>query len=145
MIQFRKIDLSADYPTLEKWWRGHRVPVVDKVLLPPDGWMAHAGGVELAASFLYVLKGKIAIIEFTTTNPSVAFGRDKVAAVGGLYERLEIAARAEGCGAVISFVNPNSWERRTMEKMGYATGADEQPHILFGKPLIPQEAVNSCP
>jgi hypothetical protein len=133
--------LASDYTTLEKWWRGHNAVPVHRAILPPDGWIAHACGVEIAASFLYVAVGRIAVIEFTTTNPQCALSRDLVEAVRGLYERLEIAAREAGCVAVISFVDPDSWERRTMAKMGYTTSADAKPHLMFAKPLAPQEAV----
>lgn len=141
MIQFRRISLEHDYPTLEAWWKGHGAVAAPKCILPPDGWMAHAGGVEIAASFLYIMKGQIGVLEFTTTNPRCALSRDLVEAVKGLYERLEIEARKEGCFCLISFVAPNSWEHRTMAKMGYTTSADEKPHLMFAKPLTPMEAV----
>jgi hypothetical protein len=137
-MQFRRYDPKGDRATLEAWWKGHNAVAVPEQMLPPDGWIAHADGVEMAASFLYVVKGNIAILEFTTTNPRCALSRDLVAAVRGLYERLEVAAREEGCCSIISFVKPDSWERREMVKSGYAV-ADENPHMIIGKPLAPKE------
>ncbi len=134
MIQFRRYSPEADYPTLCRWWAGHGVMPTPAEILP-DGWIAHNEGEELAVSFLYAHAGRIGVIEWTTTNPATALLRDKLAAVKGLYERLEAEARALGCLAVISFVDPDSWERRTMAKMGYVTSSDAKAHLLFAKSL----------
>lgn len=134
MITFRRFDHERDLPEIRRWWAGHGALEVPVEILP-DGWVAESAGVAIAASFLYVAAGKIAVIEWTTTNPSVASGPDKVVAVKGLYEKLESEARDAGCRAVISFVDPDSWERRTMVKMGYVT-SQGRPHVLFAKSLL---------
>ena len=138
MILFRKYDPNADYHTLQKWWEGHGAHDVRREILPADGWIAHSNGVEIAASFFYHLigsEGGIGIIEWTTTNPSLGFAREKVEAVKGLYERIEVEARSRKCVSMLSFVTPDSWERRTMGRMGYATSGDAKPHMVFAKPL----------
>ena len=91
-------------------------------------------------SFLYMDPGKIGVIEMTTTNPAVAFSRDLVAAVKGLYDYLEARAKEAGCIVVISFVKPKSSEERIMSKMGYATSDDDTGHRLYAKPLHNQDA-----
>ncbi len=150
MIQFRPINLDSDYPVLLEWWKGHRALPVPKVILP-DGWIASAAGVDIAASFLYFHRGKIGVIEWTTTNPRCAFSRDLVAAVKGLFTQLEDVAREAGCIAVISFVKPNGSEERIVRKSGYATSADDVGHRLYAKPLNapafaqPDMPVLSCP
>lgn len=134
MITFRPYEDERDYQMLQTWWRGHNALDVPRNILP-DGLVATAGGVDMAASFLYVHRGKVGVIEWTVTNPRCSLSRDIVLAVRGLYEHLEKVAREEGCAGVISFVNPNSWERRTMAKMGYQTSADAIPHLMFVKPF----------
>lgn len=141
MILFRPYDPATDYPTLQTWWRGHGALDVPEDFLP-DGWIAHEDGAELAASFFYLhagQSGRIGVIEWTTSNPK-APPRLVLPAIRGLYERLEIAAREAGAKAVISFVDPDSWERRTMAKMGYVTSGDAKPHLLFAKSLRFQHA-----
>lgn len=134
MISFRPIDLDRDYPTLEAWWKGHNSLPAPKIILP-DGWIAFAGGVEIAASFLYSHRGKIGVIEWTTTNPKCGFSRDLVEAVKGLYAKLEAVAAADGCVAVISFVKPKSSEERIMSRAGWVTSTEDCGHRLYAKPL----------
>lgn len=144
MILFRPIDLDRDYDTLLKWWKGHGVPHIPQVILP-RGWMAHSAGVEIAASFLYIVESKLAMIEWTTTNPQMCTSRDLVAAVRGLYEHLEAAATAEKCLAMLSMVAPNTGEERIMTKMGYTPQSSmEKLHRMFAKPIILKEAA-PCP
>lgn len=103
-------------------------------------------------SFLYMDPKLIGVIEWTTTNPALAFSRDIVLAVKGLYAHLEQTAKDAGCVAVISFVKPNSSEERIMAKMGFATSNDDPGHRLFAKPLRnlenwtpPKDGVMQCP
>lgn len=150
-MNFRPFDLAHDYATYERWCKAHNSEPFPSVVLP-RGWIAHASGIEIAMSFLYADPGKVGVIELTTTNPSCSFSRDMVAAVKGLYELLQAEARKSGCLAVISFVKPNSFEERTMIKMGFATSPDAVPHKMYAKPLVnlqewnpPKDGVMSCP
>ena len=134
MISFRKVDLEKDYPTLLGWWKGHNALAVPSEILP-DGWVASAAGIDVAASFLYFHAGKIGVIEWTTTNPKCAFSRDLVMAVRGLFNHLEATAAEAGCLCVISFVKPNGSEQRIVEKSGYVTSVPDCGHRLYAKPL----------
>lgn len=145
MITYRKIDLEAEYQKLCDWWKGHGALEIPRGVLPPDAWIASAGGIEIAASFLYVAKGNIAVIEWTTTNPSCAFSRDLVEAVKGLYSKLEEIAAADGCAMILSFVKPNGSEQRIMARSGYVTSTDDVGHRLYAKPLRNAEAFNPPP
>lgn len=142
MITYRKIDLDAEYPKLSDWWAGHRsLPVPRAMFAGAEGWMAESAGVEIAASFLYlVVGGRSAILEWTSTNPRCAASRDTVAAVKGLYEHLEERARGHGCVAIFSFVKPNSFEERAMVRVGYFTTPDDPGHRVYCKNLQPREA-----
>lgn len=142
MITYRKIEIEVEYPKLCSWWKDHGALAVPQEILPPDAWIAESGGVEIAASFLYVAKGNIAVIEWTTTNPRCAYSRDLVEAVKGLYAKLEEEAKAEGCAMVLSFVKPNGSEQRIMAKAGYVTSTDDVGHRLYAKPLRNAEAFN---
>lgn len=141
MIEFRPIELDRDYPTLEEWWKGHGVAPVPRYILP-RGWIAFAAGVEIASSFLYVAEKKIAVIEWTTTNPRCALSRDLVEAVKGLYAKLEEVAQFEGCVGLISFVAPNTSEERIMIRMGFVCTPDSKMHRMFAKPV---GGTLSCP
>lgn len=151
MIEYRPIDLAVDYPTLCEWWSGHSALAVPREILP-DGWFACVDGVEVAASFLYLCRGQIAVIEWTTTNPACKLSKNSLAAVKGLFAHLEEVARSEGCIVVISFVKPNGSEQRIVEKIGYATSTDDVGHRLYAKPLsnedrweVPKGGVMQCP
>ena len=135
-INFRKVDLDRDYETLCRWWDGHKTLHVPRVILP-RGWIAEGGGIEIAASFLYLDPERIAVIEWTTTNPQCAMSADLLAAVKGLYAHLEAAAVEAKCLAVLSFVRPGSGEQRIMMKMGYCTSWPEADpgHITYAKKL----------
>lgn len=133
-MNFRPIDLEKDYPTLEAWWKGHGSAPVPKYILP-RGWIAEASGIQIAASFLYVAEGKIAVIEWTTTNPKCAMGPDLVNGVKGLYQHLEDHASANGCVAMISFVEPERSEERILKRMGYLHTPDSKPHRMLAKPV----------
>lgn len=133
MITFRPYDDAEDYAMLQTWWRGHKQIIDVPRNILPDGFVAVCDGVDMAASFLYCYPGKVAAIEWTVTNPVCSASREIVLAVRGLYEHLEKVAREANCAGVFSFVNPNSWERRTMGKMGYHTSADAIPHLMFVK------------
>lgn len=142
MIQFRPFSSETDYPTLVEWWRRRGTPVMPEIVIP-DGVVAHAGGVDVAMSFLYFHRGKIGVIELTTTNPACAFSKDLVAAWNGVYDRLYEIAREAGCKAIVSFVEPDSAEERILFKKGYVCSPDSKPHRMLAIPVIPKEV--PCP
>ncbi len=134
-MTIRRVNLETDYPTLVEWWKGHRSLIMPQEVFP-QGWCVHAGGVEIAMSFLYLdVGGKFAVIEWLTTNPAVSFSRTLVAAVRALVHHIEDAARAQGCAFIISFIEPDSGEERLMTRMGYIT-APGPGHKTFAKPLV---------
>jgi hypothetical protein len=132
MISIRQLNPEKDLAVVQAWWRLRSAPQLPGEILP-RGWIASGAGVDLAASFLYLVEGKIGVIEWTTTNPRVAVGPDVVAAVKSLYEHLENVAWDAGCPVVISFVDPGSWEHRTMAKRGYAEAGGA--HVMLMKPF----------
>ncbi len=134
----RPVSLEDDYPKLVKWWTAHKALVMPAYVFP-QGWCIEAGGVEIAMSFLYLdVGGKFAVIEWLTTNPSVAFSRTLVEAVKALVAHIENVARAQGCAFIISFIAPNSGEERLMKRIGYQT-SEGPGHRTYAKPL------NACP
>jgi hypothetical protein len=134
--------MPSDYPTFEAWWSGHGALPVPEIILP-QGWIAFEDSLEIAASFIYIVqnmtKGKLGVIEWTTTNPKCSHSRKIVEAVPGLYRLLERYAFAHGCIAMLSFVKPNSGEERIMERMGYVTSDDDKGHRIFSRPLVNQD------
>lgn len=134
-MRYIPIKLEQDYATLKAWWVGHdSLPIPESIL--PDGWFAEDGGELFAASFLYLDRGgKIAVIEWTTTNPEKSFSRKIVDAVKGLYAHLEWAAGELGCTAVISFVAPNTSEERIMTRLGFICTPDSKMHRMYAKPV----------
>lgn len=134
-MTIRQVNLETDYPTLVKWWQGHKAPVMPRHVFP-QGWVVGAAGVEIAMSFLYLdVGGTFAVIEWLTTNPSVAFSRSLVEAVKTLVAHIEEVARAQGCKFIISFIAPNSGEERLMKRIGYVTSPDKVWHKTYAKPL----------
>jgi len=144
MSTIRAIDLETDLPMLRKWWELHKAVPCPEAFLP-QGFIVSAGGVDVAAAFLYLdVGGKLAMIEYLTTNPSVAFSRYLVEDVKQLITHVESVALAQGCTGIISMVAPGTGEYRLMQRMGYLPPDDgAKPHVMFGKRLV-KEAV-PCP
>lgn len=137
-MTIRPINLEVDYPVLQKWWAGHKALPMPQYVFP-RGWMIGAGGVDIAASFLFLdVDGHFAVIEFLTTNPAVAFSRTLVEAVRQLINHIEAEALARGCKFIISFVAPGTGEERLMARIGYTTSPGPS-HRLWAKPLKPTE------
>lgn len=132
MISIRQLIPEKDLAVIQAWWRIRSAPEIPEAVLP-RGWIASGTGVDLAVSFLYLVEGKIGVIEWTTTNPRVAAGPDVVEAVKALYEHLENEAWDAQCPIVISFVSPNSWEHRALAKRGYADAGGS--HVMVAKPF----------
>ncbi|GEM_PF-1878256 len=142
MISFRPFSLEKDYPTLVRWWERRGTPVMPEIVIP-DGVVAHSAGLDIAMSFLYFHRGKIGVIELTTTNPACAFSKDLVVAWTGVYKALYDVAREAGCKAIVSFVEPDSGEERILQKLGYVCSPDSKPHRMLAIPVLPKEA--PCP
>lgn len=144
MSTIRAIDLETDLPMLRKWWELHKaVPCPESFL--PQGYLISAGGVDVAAAFLYLdAGGKLAMIEYLTTNPTVAFSRYLVEDVRALIRHVEEQAIAQGCTGIISMVAPGTGEDRLMQRMGYLPpDAGAKPHVMFCKRLVKEES--RCP
>src|SRR6185436_12782563 len=93
-MPIRPIILEKDLPVLRRWWEGHGALAVPEYLLP-QGYMIDAGGVEIAAAFLYLdVSGKIAVTEYLTTNPTICFSRSLVEDVKKLLAHIEGIALA---------------------------------------------------
>jgi len=134
MSTIRQIDIEQDYPTLCKWWEGHKAVILPKHIIP-RGWMVSAGGIDIAAAFLLLdVGGTWAVIEFLTTNPTVAFSRYLVEDIRRLVAHIEALGIAQGCTFIGSFVAPGAGEERLMTRLGYQK-CDGPAHILYVKPL----------
>ncbi len=132
--QIRPVDLTVDYPTLLKWWEGHKALAMPAYVFP-QGWVVGAAGVDIAMNFLYLdVGGKFAVMEWLTTNPSVAYSKTLVTAIKTLIDYVEGVAKAQGCQFIVSFVAPNTGEERLMKKIGYET-SEGPSHRLYAKPL----------
>lgn len=135
MTQIRSIELTTDLPMLQRWWDGHKAIAVPEVFLP-QGYLISSGGVDIAAAFLYVdIGGKLAMVEYLTTNPNVAFSRFLVDDVKYLLLHIEGVAVSRGCKGIISMVSPGTGEDRLMRRMGYIP-PDGPPHVMFCKQLV---------
>jgi hypothetical protein len=129
---------DADYPMLQKWWDGHNsLPVPQHIL--PRGWVLASGPVDVVAAFLMLdVGGKFAVIEFLTTNPSVAFSRTLVQDVRTLIAHIEQRAMEQGCTWMMSFVAPGTGEERLMVRLGYQT-SEGPAHRIYAKALMKKE------
>lgn len=138
MSIIRQIDLAEDLPMLKKWWEGHKAVVVHEDFLP-DGWLISSGGIDIAALFLYLDRnGKFAMVEYMTTNPSIAFSRHLVDDIRELIAHVENVARAQGCKVITSMVAPGSSEDRLYQRIGYKP-VGGPAHVMFCKPLYVKE------
>ena len=135
MITLHPFDPETNYSELCSWWTGHNVPCIPKLVLP-RGWMASGSGLNIAASFLYVADGKLAMIEWTTTNPKCCWSKDMLMSVKSLWAHLESVAAAERCVAMMSMVRPGSGEQRLMGKLGYINPSDDKGHLMYIKALV---------
>lgn len=136
MISIRQFNPDKDLATVQQWWKAREQADLPIEVLP-RGWVATAACVDVAVSFLYLVEGKIGVIEWTTTNPKIAAGPDVVEAVKALYEHLENEAWSAGCPIVLSFVAPGSWESRTLGRRGYAVAGGA--HMMMIKPFDRKE------
>lgn len=136
MHTIRDINLPDDLPMLQSWWKGHGAIAVPEAFLP-RGFIITAGGVDIAAAFLYLdAGGKLAMVEYLTTNPTVAFSKYLVADVKSLLSHIEQVAIAQGCKGIISMVKPGTGEERLLRRMGYLPPGENDPaHIMFCKQL----------
>ena len=130
-MNIRPFIFENDLVMVAKWWLGHKANIVMPELLP-RGWIAEEAGVPIAVSFLYVGDGKVALIEYTTTNPEFTGSRQSLNAVKGLWNYLEALAYDEGCSAIFSLVKPDSFEEHEFAKRGYSTD-EKAPHKLYAK------------
>ena len=142
MSQIRPIDLATDLAILRKWWDGHGALSVPENLLA-QGCICTSGGVDICAAFYYMdVSGRIAVIEWLTTNPSVAFSRYLVDDVRRLIAHIEALAYAQcdkagskGC-TILSFVAPGTGEERLWKSIGYTT-SEGPSHRIYAKTTIP--------
>lgn len=136
MSVIRPIDLAADLPMLRQWWTRHGAIACPESFLP-QGFLVSSGGVDIAAAFLYLdAGGKLAMIEYLTTNPAVMFSRYLVQDVTQLIRHIEGVARDQGCEGIISMVAPRTGEERLMTKLDYLPPDPGHPaHRMFCKRL----------
>lgn len=99
--------------------------------------MCELGDAEVAACFLYYEKtGRLAMIEYITTNPAFSHSKSIVKAFKELLLHVEQLVASRGCGAIISMVAPGTSEERILSKLGYSTSTGEA-HRMYGKVLKP--------
>lgn len=133
----RPLNLTEDYPLLCEWWKARGHAVLDQAVFPEEGAVYVANNRPVAMSFLYADRmGKLAMIEFTSTNPDPAISaRSKLRGVKELFGRLEAEARERGCLCVLSMVTPNGSEEHLLSKLGWVTSPDQKPHVMAAKRL----------
>lgn len=133
-IFVKEYPIEDFFPTLERWLIAHKSEDVPKQIIDRI-FVAESGPVQMASLCLYLCShGKIAVAEWLTSNPNMAFSRDSVLAVKALYARLEEVARDAGCLVMIGWPEKDSSEQRIMESIGYKT-SQQVNHILMAKPL----------
>lgn len=140
-MEIRAFNLDDDFMLVATWMDRHRANIIMPELLP-RGWIAVEAGVPIAVSFLYIGDGKVALIEYTTTNPDFSGSRQSLRAVKALWEHLEAIAVEEGCMAAFTLVKPGSFEEHEFTRKGYQTDVNA-PHLLYAKVL--KKETSQCP
>ena len=135
MISTRTVNLTKDYKTLEGWWHGHGLPSIPRELLPDTGLFVREDETDCAAGWVYIDSGgKIAVIDWITTNPALSGMLSMSDAVRALNDALEVMARLAGCGSALTFVADDSGLERLLENRGWMN-LRGVPHTILGKRL----------
>ena len=133
-MNLRLIDREKDYAEISSWWTKRGLAPVPLACLPSLGVIVEHG-VGIAAGWCYVDQGgRIAVIDFITTNPGVAMGKTTNDAISHIIGFFEQNAKDEGIPVVLSFVAKDTGLHRFMVRNGW-TDSKSQPHILLTKPL----------
>ena len=135
-MNIRPINIETELPAVRGWWESRGTPMPAAAFLSAEGFVAEHDGALVAASWLYVVpgtQGGIGVVEFTGSNPAFAASPELVDGLKALYARLEERAWALGCGSLLSFVAPNSWEQRTFARAGWQDLTGGKPHLTYGK------------
>jgi hypothetical protein len=132
-MKIRAYVAETDYPLLASWWQRRGLPAVPQQLLPEFGAFAHVGNIDVAAGFVYFEeKGRVAVVDWISTNPTVASGPTTLEAVAHLIRFFEDAAKNRGCANVFSFVAQNTGLHRLMVRAGWQD-PKSVPHIVLFK------------
>lgn len=134
MNSIRALHRETDLPVVKSWWAKHGAIAVPDAFLP-QGFVISSAGVDIAAAFLYLdAGGKLAMIEYLTTNPAISHSRELVEDVKQLITHVEEMAVAQGCEGIVSLVVPGTGEDRLMKRMGYYP-PDGPAHAMYCKRL----------
>jgi len=133
-LNLRLIDLNKEYAEISSWWTKRGLSPIPLACLPSLGVIVEHG-CGIAVGWCYIDQGgKIAVIDFITTNPSVAMGRTTNDAISHIIGFFEANAKQEGIPCVLSFVAKDTGLHRLMVKNGWHD-SNSQPHILLTKSL----------
>lgn len=121
---------------ISSWWDLHGAPIMPaQVFLPGQGLIAECDEA-LAVAWLFVCpntQGGIGLIEFMTTNPKGS-PKEILRAVKEVFKHLQLAAKRQGCGSVMSFVKQDGSEQHLLEKDAWIE-VGGVPHLIYGKSL----------
>jgi len=133
-MNLRLIDRKKDYAEISSWWTKRGLASVPLACLPSLGVIVEHG-VGIAAGWCYVDQGgRIAVIDFITTNPSVAMGRTTNDAISHIIGFFEANAKDEQIPCILSFVAKDTGLHRFMVRNGFTDNVSS-PHILLSKSL----------
>lgn len=131
-MHVRVFQPETDYAVIESWWAARSLPHVPRDILPAHGAVASAG-VDVAMGFCYFdTGGKIGVVDFVSTNPSVGASSTTLEAIAHLMGYFEEVAVRRGCPNLMSFVAHNTGLHRLMVKSGWMD-PQAAPHVYLLK------------
>ena len=133
-MNLRLIDLNKDYAEISSWWTRRGLSPVPLACLPSLGVIVEHG-CGIAAGWCYIDQGgRIAVIDFITTNPGVAIGPTTTEAIDHIIGFFEANAKDEQIPCILSFVAKDTGLHRFMVRNGWTDNVSS-PHILLSKTL----------
>lgn len=95
-MKVRLFEFSKDYERLSKWYEAWGYSNIPPAILPPHGLIVSNQDYDIAAAFLYVTDGKVALIEGIILNPE-ATKEQRVGVHTFLNIALKLLAKELGC------------------------------------------------
>jgi hypothetical protein len=109
-MNIRKIDLSKDYETLNKWLIGHNKPVLSRDLYSDSGFMIN----ELVAGFLYKTNSSICLVENIISDPS-SEKNERRRAINTVFETIVKEAKNLNFKMIFTAVELNSLHKNLID------------------------------
>ena len=132
----RPFEMDKDYDLVCGWWAKRGLPAVPKVILGiARGVIAMGGKQDIAAGWMYFDETlTIGVVDWITTNPTMALSPTLTDGIGRILSFFEYAAKDKGVHNLFSFVAKDTGLHRQMVKTGWQDPQSE-PHIYLFKPI----------